>query len=246
MIAMAEIDPRFGAAQSTAQILGKIQSTVVNENATLTAVIHSYRDLYFIVDFFPNGDLMAIHELTGADIHRHPDSSMLNAMVKEQIRYNSAKEAVVDTFSAHIPLTVLEGTDTGGCCSVDGDCCGGAPAQADSSDDDEDDHPNALGIVLLSGGVFQVTGLGMDDGDNDEGLVTIEAEVGQSYRITVKPPRGIVLDLDLEWDGEDTFSILGPEGISYFEITDENICMAGTLTANGLLWAPISRAWIEE
>lgn len=73
-------------------------------------------------------------KIQGTDIQRHPDSSMLKAVVKEQIRYSFAKEALVDTFSARIPLTVVDGTDQGGCCSVEGGCCGGA-AQVESSED---------------------------------------------------------------------------------------------------------------
>ena len=242
MSELSEIDPRSKAAKSAAEILGKIQSTVVNGDATLTAVIHAYRDLYFIVDFFSSGDLMAIMEIQGADIRRHPDSSMLNAVVKEQIRYNSAKEAPVDTFSARIPLTVLDDSGTGGCCSVEGGCCGGAAAQAESSDNDEEDHhPDFLGIVLLAGGDFRVTGLG-----NREDPVAIEAEPDRGYAITMSFPSGATLELEIEWDGEDTYLVSGPEGTSYFTVAEDEICMAGTLTEDGLLWAPLSRDWIEE
>lgn len=242
MSELSEIDPRSKAAKSAAEILGKIQSTVANGDATLTAVIHAYGDLYFIVDLFPSGELMAIMEIQGADIRRHPDSSMLNAVVKEQIRYSSAKEAPVDTFSARIPLTVLEDSGTGGCCSVEGGCCGGAAAQAESSDNDEEDHhPDFLGIVLLAGGDFRVTGLG-----NREDLVTIEAEPDQGYAITMSFPSGATLELEIEWDGEDTYRVSGPEGTSYFTVAEDEICMAGTLTEDGILWAPLSRDWIEE
>lgn len=246
MSELSEIDPRFKSAASAAEVLGKIQSTVVNGDATLTAVIHAYRDLYFIVDFFPNGELMAIMEVQGADIRRHPDSSMLNAVVKEQIRYSSAKEALVDTFSARIPLTVLEASGTGGCCSVEGGCCGGAAAQAESSDNDEEDHhPDFLGIVLLAGGDFRVTRLGVDDG-NCEDPVTIEAEPDRGYAIAMSFPSGATLELEIEWDGEDSYLVSGPEGTSYFTVAEDEICMAGTLTEDGLLWAPLSRDWIED
>ena len=59
---------------------------------------------------------------------------MLKAVVKKRIRYSSAKEALVDTFSARIPLTVVEGADRGGCCSVEGGCCGGT-VQLEPSED---------------------------------------------------------------------------------------------------------------
>ncbi len=246
MSELSEIDPRSKAAKSAAEILGKIQNTVVNGDATLTAVIDAYLGRYFIVDFFPNGELMAIMEIQGADIQRHPDSSMLNAMVREQIRYSSAKEALVATFSARTPLTVLEDSGTGGCCSVEGGCCGGAAAQAESSDDDEEDHHfDFLEIVLLAGGSFQVTGLEVDDG-NSEDLVTIEAEPDRGYAITTSFASGTTLELEIKWDGEGTYLVSGPEGMSYFTVAEDELSMAGILTEDGLFWAPLSRDWIED
>ena len=245
MSELSETDPRLKAAASAAEILGTIQGTVVNGDATLTAVIDAHRGRYFIVDFFPNGDLMAIMEIQGTDIQRHPDSSMLNAVVKEQIRYNSAKEALVDTFSARIPLTVVDGADQGGCCAVEGGCCGGAAQAETSEDDDEDHHSDFLGIILLAGGEFRVTGLGADEDDSKD-LIIIEAEPERGYEVTMSFPSGTALELELEWDGEETYLVSGPEGVSYFTVAEDEICMAGTLTEDGLLWAPLSRDWIEE